>query len=227
MLRTLLGGIVILAGTSSAFAAQDGNSDAAKWKRKNTVAAVSALANQSPIAPGPADSARRRSALTSVRVLAGQNKDDDQDGRAGMTRPRDARPVPNEAGEAKPVEKIRKRPVFNAPARPPGGAVPVIDQFGFPIEEPSPFVGPDGFGFSSVSGFRSFGFGYRSSYYWPTYYGPGYFYDPFFFPTPVFATISGPVTTRYDDPFGRQRKQVEDAINKNAQHPPGLIGLPR
>jgi hypothetical protein len=66
-----------------------------------------------------------------------------------------------------------------------------------------------------VVGYRSFPYGFGGH---PHFLNDGSFmFGHFGFGFPVAVGVSGPVTTYYDDPLGRQRRMVEEGMRKLAE----------
>jgi hypothetical protein len=227
MSRLILTGVALLFSCLPLLAQEDGKPDSAKAGRRSTFVSIRALANTAGPAMTEPDRQDVRSTVKSVRDLTDTTKNADEEP-ADAPKPREPKPkARKDVRERPPVENAKKPAVEQAKkqvqrqpqndlARQQGG-------LGFQPWGGDPWMGGWGNGYYSnrITGYRSFRYGgYGNGYGWPYYSGYGYGYGGYGFGygfSPVMPSISGPVTTRYADPVGRQHKMMDDSIRKFAE----------
>lgn len=231
MSRLMLTTAAVLMGFLPALAQDDGKPDAPKAERRSTFVSVRALANTSGPAISEPDRQDVRSTMDSVRGLAGPAKDENQEA-AEAPKPREPKQkARNDVREKAPVENDKKPAAEQAKKRvqrrPPNDLARQQGGVGFQPWVGDPWMGGWGNGLYSnrTTGYRSYRYsGYGNGYGWPYYYsgyGNGYGYGFGFGFSPVMPSISGPVTTRYSDPVGRQHKMMDESIRRFAEDPTG------
>lgn len=234
MFRSLLSGAAVLISFLPALGQQDLKPDSQKPERGRTLASIRALANTAgPAMSEPDRQDARNTTMDSVRGLAGKAiATDEDDEPADTPKPRvtkqKARKDVRERAPAENVKKPAVEPAKNqVQRRPQPDLARQQGALGFQPGMGDPFMGGWGNGLYSNRtigyrsfGYRGYGYGYGSPYLYPGY-GYGYGYGFGFGFSPVMPSISGPVTTRYADPIGRQHKMVDDAIRRFAENPTG------
>mgnify|MGYP001566634245 CR=1 FL=1 len=229
--RFLATSAVLILCTYPALASADDDSRQQKPKNSGTFSAVRALANSAGPAMSEPDRKDDGNTFDTVRHLARRAEPEEQE-QADAPQPPEAKPKARRAArEVAPANNARKPAAEQAKKqiqrRPQNDQA--WQQGGLGLQ---PMVGDqfmngwgNGIYSNQIIGYRSYRYsgygnryGYANPYLYPAYgYGYGYGYGFGYGFSPVMPTISGPVTTRYADPVGRQYKMMDDSIRKFAE----------